>query len=53
MLPHAMVMQVLGRSEFKQLLRWRMKMRKVLERVEKERAKAAAEEVRCIACVRV
>lgn len=38
--------QVLGRSEFKQLLRWRMKMRKALEREEKARAAAAAEEVR-------
>ena len=39
--------QVLGRSEFKQLLRWRMKIRKALERMEKERAKAAEAEVRC------
>eukprot|EP00892_Ulva_mutabilis_P005880 jgi/Ulvmu1/3664/UM017_0078.1 len=38
--------QVLGRSEFKQLLRWRMKMRKVLERAEKERAQAVTAEVR-------
>lgn len=37
--------QVLGRSEFKHLLRWRMKMRKALERMEKERAQGAPAEV--------
>lgn len=31
-------LQVLGRSEFKQLLRWRMKIRKDLEAAEKTRA---------------
>lgn len=44
--------QVLGRSEFKQLIRWRMKMRKALEREEKARAAAAAEEVRAVRAVR-
>lgn len=38
--------QVLGRSEFKQLLRWRLKMRKAVDQAEKERARAAAAEVR-------
>jgi Domain of unknown function (DUF3381) len=36
-------LQVLGRSEFKQLLRWRLKVRKDLEAAEKARAKAAQE----------
>lgn len=33
---------MLGRSEFKQLLRWRMKIRKDLEAAEKARAKELA-----------
>ena len=33
---------MLGRSEFKQLLRWRMKVRKDLEAAEKARAKEQA-----------
>jgi hypothetical protein len=36
------LLQVLGRSEFKQLLRWRMKVRKDLEAAEKARAKELA-----------
>ena len=35
-------LQVLGRSEFKQLLRWRMKVKKDLEAAEKARGKEAA-----------